>query len=177
MTKTLIWVLNFRKSYQDLLHQGWVWSWVWKIYPFFSASSLYCFWSFSFLVSFSFMLGHSPDLKIKTRFLCMHNFSLNLFIILSRTFMVSLWNHSHNSRPNLSQKVSLLVTKVVNGVWVDHWLAYNGVKVGAGHCPDSILRVGKPCQRGKFPKFQNDVNFLFLHILISLCLVYVGWSV
>ena len=32
----------------------------------------------------------------------------------------------------LSQKVSLVVTKVVNGVWVDHWLAYNGVKVGAG---------------------------------------------
>ena len=132
MTKTSNWVLNFRQSYQDLLRQGWVWSLVLKIYLFFSASSLYCFWSFSFLMSFSFMLGHSPDLEFKTILLCTGNFFLNFFIILSRAFLVNLWTHSHNSRPILrlpkksnfetSKKVSLLAAKVVNGVWVDYCL-------------------------------------------------------
>ena len=97
--RPLLEFLKFRQAYLDLLHQDWVWSLVLKIYLFFLASSLYCFWSFSFPIFFSFMmLAHSSNLEFKNTFLHRENFPLNLSlanIILFHAFLVILWKHSH----------------------------------------------------------------------------------
>ena len=94
-------VFFFLQSYQDLLHQDWVWSLVLKIYLFALASSLCSLSSFSFLSFLSFIFRHSSDLELRKVFLFKGTPLLNLFaviIVFFHSFLGDLWNHFHHQK-------------------------------------------------------------------------------